>query len=118
MSTPAAIEPEVASATSAAPAARAVPRLSRWSRSGLLGLGVLAFWFFIAAAGPWLLPHSATDMGAAGVFEKVSLTHPFNHDYLGRDMLSRIMDGARYTSAWRSRRCWRARPPRWACWRR
>ncbi|MBK8741815.1 MAG: ABC transporter permease [Betaproteobacteria bacterium] len=97
MSTPAAIEPEVASATSAAPAARAVPRLSRWSRSGLLGLVVLAFWFFIAAAGPWLLPHSATDMGAAGVFEAVSFTHPFGTDYLGRDMLSRIMDGARYT---------------------
>ena len=94
MSTPAAIEPD---AIAAAPAARAVTRLSRWSRSGLLGLGVLAFWFFIAAAGPWLLPHSATDMGAAGVFEKVSLTHPFGTDYLGRDMLSRIMDGARYT---------------------
>ena len=94
MSTPAAIEPD---AIAAAPAARAVPRLSRWSRSGLLGLGVLAFWFLIAAAGPWLLPHSATDMGAAGVFEKVSLTHPFGTDYLGRDMLSRIMDGARYT---------------------
>ena len=94
MSTPAAIEPD---AIAAAPAARAVPRLSRWSRSGLLGLGVLAFWFLIAAAGPWLLPHSASDMGAAGVFEKVSLTHPFGTDYLGRDMLSRIMDGARYT---------------------
>ncbi|MEO8133109.1 MAG: ABC transporter permease [Betaproteobacteria bacterium] len=83
--------------TAVAPVARAVPRLSRWSRSGQVGLVVLAFWFFIAAVGPWILPHSSSDMGAAGVFEAVSLTHPFGTDYLGRDMLSRVMDGARYT---------------------
>jgi len=74
-----------------------IPRLSRWSRSGLVGLAVLAFWFLIAALGPWILPHSINDMGAAGVFEAISFTHPFGTDYLGRDVLSRIMDGARYT---------------------
>src|SRR6185369_198959 len=77
----------------AAAAASRIPRLSRWSRSGLVGLAVLAFWFFIAAFGPWMMPHSITDMGAAGVFEKISFTHPFGTDYLGRDVLSRIMDG-------------------------
>jgi peptide/nickel transport system permease protein len=97
MTTDVALAPDEPPAPPDAAVARVVPRLSRWSRSGLLGLGVLAFWFFIAAAGPWLLPHSASDMGTAGVFEKVSLTHWFGTDYLGRDMLSRIMDGARYT---------------------
>jgi peptide/nickel transport system permease protein len=78
-------------------AARAVPRLARWSRSGLVGLAVLVFWFVVALAAPWILPHSISEMGAAGVFEPVSFTHPFGTDYLGRDMLSRVMDGARYT---------------------
>ncbi|UUZ65502.1 ABC transporter permease [Polaromonas sp. P1-6] len=69
----------------------------RWSRTGLLGLAVLVFWLFIAAAGPWILPHSSGDMGTAGVFEAISRTHWLGTDYLGRDILSRVMDGARYT---------------------
>ena len=92
MTAPAALDADVAPAS---PAPRPVPRLSRWSRSGMLGLAVLAFWLFIAVAGPWILPHSINDMGTAGVFEGVSFTHPFGTDYLGRDMLSRVMDGTR-----------------------
>ena len=97
MTTAADTDPAAVATVPAVPAARIVPRLGRWSRSGLVGLAVLAFWFFIAAFGPWLLPHSINDMGTAGVFEKISWTHPFGTDYLGRDMLSRVMDGARYT---------------------
>lgn len=81
----------------AAVPARLVPRLSRWSRTGLLGLAVLVFWLFIAAAGPWILPHGSGDMSTAGVFEAISRTHWLGTDYLGRDILSRVMDGARYT---------------------
>lgn len=81
----------------AAVPARLVPRLSRWSRTGLLGLAVLVFWLFIAAAGPWILPHGSGDMGTAGVFDAISRTHWLGTDYLGRDILSRVMDGARYT---------------------
>lgn len=76
---------------------RLVPRLSRWSRTGLLGLAVLVFWLFIAAAGPWILPHGSADMSTAGVFDAISRTHWLGTDYLGRDILSRVMDGARYT---------------------
>lgn len=81
----------------AAVPARLVPRLSRWSRTGLLGLAVLVFWLFIAAAGPWILPHGSGDMSTAGVFDAISWTHWLGTDYLGRDILSRVMDGARYT---------------------
>lgn len=87
----------VSPASEAAPAARLVPLLSRWSRTGLLGLAVLTFWVVIAAAGPWILPHSSGDMGTANVFEGMSATHLLGTDYLGRDILSRVMDGARYT---------------------
>lgn len=81
----------------AAVPARLVPRLSCWSRTGLLGLAVLVFWLFIAAAGPWILPHGSGDMSTAGVFDAISRTHWLGTDYLGRDILSRVMDGARYT---------------------
>ncbi|OIQ76861.1 glutathione transport system permease protein GsiD [mine drainage metagenome] len=87
----------VSPASEAVPAPRLVPRLSRWSRTGLLGLAVLAFWVVIATAGPWILPHGSGEMGTAGVFEGMSTTHLLGTDYLGRDILSRVMDGAPYT---------------------
>ena len=77
--------------------ARLVPRLGRWSRAGRLGLVVLGFWLLMAAVGPWILPHDATEMSDAQVFEPISLAHLLGTDYLGRDMLSRVLDGARYT---------------------
>lgn len=77
--------------------AQRLPRFGHWSRAGLLGLVVIGFWLFIAAAGPWILPHDAAEMSNAQVFESISLTHLLGTDYLGRDMLSRVLDGARYT---------------------
>jgi peptide/nickel transport system permease protein len=77
--------------------AQIVPRLGRWSRAGLVGLVVVTFWLVIAIIGPWILPHDINAFGSAGVFEKISWTHPFGTDYLGRDMLSRVIDGTRYT---------------------
>jgi peptide/nickel transport system permease protein len=79
------------------PAARVASRRSRWSKAGLLGLVVVTFWAFLAVAGPWLLPHDINEMGTAGVFDPISWAHPFGTDYLGRDMLSRVIDGTRYT---------------------
>ncbi len=76
---------------------RRLPRFGHWSRAGLLGLVVIGFWLFIAVAGPWILPHDAAEMGNAQVFEKISMNHLLGTDYLGRDMLSRVLDGARYT---------------------
>ena len=92
-----ALTPELPPAPEAKPAGLAVPRLSRWSRAGKLGLALLVFWLFIAAAGPWILPHDAAEMTAAGVFEPISAAHLLGTDYLGRDLLSRVLDGARYT---------------------
>jgi peptide/nickel transport system permease protein len=88
-----AIEP----ALPAEAAARPVPRLSRWSRTGLVGLAVVALWLLVALAAPWLMPQGAAGMGEAAVFEAMSLGHPLGTDYLGRDMLGRVLDGARYT---------------------
>lgn len=94
----AAIDADVApdSAATLAPPGR-VPRLARWSTAGRVGLAMLAAWLLIAIAGPWVLPAGMGDMGAAGVFEPVSLKHLLGTDYLGRDMVYRIVEGARYT---------------------
>ncbi len=69
----------------------------RWSFAGMLGLVVLVFWLLVATVGPLLLTDGSTDMSSAGVFAGMSAAHPLGTDYLGRDMLSRLVQGTRYT---------------------
>src|SRR5687768_18353558 len=95
--------PTVVSATpSLAPppqARRAHPLrwLGSFGPSGLLGLAVLLFWLLAALLGPWLLSHSAAGVGTSNVFAPISAKHWLGTDYLGRDMLALIIEGARYT---------------------
>ena len=72
--------------------------LAGFGPSGLLGLAVLLFWLFATLLGPWLLSHSAAAMGStSNVFAPISAAHWLGTDYLGRDMLALIIQGARYT---------------------
>src|SRR5688500_13904342 len=71
--------------------------LAGFGASGLLGLAVLLFWLLAALLGPWLLSHSPAAMGGSNVFAPISATHWLGTDYLGRDMLALIIQGARYT---------------------
>jgi peptide/nickel transport system permease protein len=71
-------------------------RLAHFGPSGWLGFAVVAFWAAAALFGPALLSRS----GAAGggvVFAPISAAHWLGTDYLGRDMLARVIEGARYT---------------------
>jgi peptide/nickel transport system permease protein len=77
------------------PRARA-GRLAGFGISGLLGLLVIAFWVLAAAFGPALLSRSGAT-GGAEVFAPISAAHWLGTDYLGRDMLARVIEGARYT---------------------
>jgi peptide/nickel transport system permease protein len=77
--------------------------LARWrctlaamGPSGLLGLGVVAAWALAAIAGPWVLSRTGAQ-GGAEVFAGISAAHWLGTDYLGRDMLARVIEGARYT---------------------
>lgn len=72
---------------------RAMPPL------GLLGLAITVFWLLMAIAGPTLAPHEAAALVDLDVFGPVSAQFPLGSDYLGRDMLSRILYGARFTVA-------------------
>jgi peptide/nickel transport system permease protein len=65
--------------------------------SGLIGLALIAFWLLIALFGPLAAPHSVGEIVSYEVFEPLSSQYPLGTDYLGRDMLSRVLLGARYT---------------------
>jgi peptide/nickel transport system permease protein len=64
---------------------------------GLVGLGILLFWIAMTALGPLVAPHEAGAIVDMEVFLPVSAEFPFGTDYLGRDMFSRVLHGARYT---------------------
>jgi peptide/nickel transport system permease protein len=73
-------------------------RLRRWlSGSGLVGLVVVTFWLLIALLGPLIAPHGVGAIVADDAFAPMSGQFPLGSDYLGRDVLSRILHGARYT---------------------
>lgn len=76
-------------------------RLRRWvaafGMSGIVGLLILAFWLLAALFGPALLSHQLAGDGGSEVFAPMSAAHWLGTDYLGRDMLLRVIDGARYT---------------------
>lgn len=71
-------------------------RLAQFGLTGWLGLAVIAFWAAAAIFGPALLSQRG-DMGGADVFAPMSAAHWLGTDYLGRDMLARVIEGARYT---------------------
>lgn len=78
-------------------AARKRRLLAGWSRAGKLGLAVLGFWFVVAVAAAFLGEHALGEMSDAGVFQGMSAQHWLGTDYLGRDMLIRIVAGTPYT---------------------
>jgi peptide/nickel transport system permease protein len=71
-------------------------RLAHFGVSGWIGLGVVAFWALAAIVGPSLLSRTGA-AGGAEVFAPISAAHWLGTDYLGRDMLARVIEGARYT---------------------
>ncbi|VVN66359.1 putative D,D-dipeptide transport system permease protein DdpC [Pseudomonas fluorescens] len=64
---------------------------------GLIGAAMCVIWLLVAIFGPWLAPHPVGEVVSDNVFDTLSATYPFGTDYLGRDMLSRILVGARFT---------------------
>lgn len=60
-----------------------------------LGTGVILAYLGIAAAAPWLAPHDPLAQDLSSVLAPPDGTHPFGTDSLGRDLLSRVIAGAR-----------------------
>lgn len=76
---------------SAPPTARRRPTLT-----GGLGLAIVGFWLLMAVFGPAVAPVDAGRIVGMPL-GPMTVEHPLGTDYLGRDMLARILWGARYT---------------------
>lgn len=83
------------------PPARSLALPYRLPRSmpiaGVIGLTLVVFWLLVALVGPLLAPHSVGSIVSYEVFDGISSKHWLGTDYLGRDMLSRVLFGARFT---------------------
>ncbi|WP_294323133.1 ABC transporter permease [uncultured Sphingomonas sp.] len=67
------------------------------SATGRVGLAVVLFWIVIALVGPWIAPYPKGAFVAREVFAGARRDFWLGTDYLGRDVLSRLLDGARFT---------------------
>ncbi|MBR9893999.1 ABC transporter permease [bacterium] len=75
------------------------PKGPGWSFNwvGRIGLAIMLFWGLVAFVGPWLAPHPPGEIVDWDYFGPVSGDYWMGTDYLGRDIFSRILMGARYT---------------------
>jgi len=67
------------------------------SWSGRLGLLMSLFWLLMAAFGTQLAPHNIDDIGGGPLMGGLTPDNLLGTDYLGRDMLSRILYGAKFS---------------------
>ncbi len=69
----------------------------RFNIVGILGLTIILAWALVAIFAPLLIPYSIGDIVDYDYFGPISAKFLLGTDYLGRDILSRILMGARYT---------------------
>lgn len=74
-----------------------VLRLRRMPFGGAIGAAIVLFWVAMAVFGGAVAPYGAGEIVDMDVFLPVSAQFPYGTDYLGRDMLSRVLHGTRYT---------------------
>jgi peptide/nickel transport system permease protein len=64
---------------------------------GLIGAAIVGFWLVMAVLGQAAAPYDVGKIVDEDVLTPISAAFPLGTDYLGRDMLSRVIVGARYT---------------------
>lgn len=69
----------------------------RFNLVGLSALSMILLWAGVALFAPHIIPHSVGEIVDTDYFGPVSWDLWFGSDYLGRDIFSRILMGARYT---------------------
>ena len=67
----------------------------RKNKLALAGFVIVTALAFVAVFAPWLTPYDPADQQLMNRLEGPSWNHPFGNDELGRDILSRILLGAR-----------------------
>jgi peptide/nickel transport system permease protein len=78
----------------ATPAQRALRRLMR-RRGAMAGLAIVGFFVLIALFAPWIAPYDPLETSWSAVRKAPSLAYLFGTDEIGRDVLSRVIWGAR-----------------------
>lgn len=73
-----------------------IKRMSK-NRAAMLGLVVFVVLALMAIFAQWLMPYPYAQIDFSSALAGPSLTHPFGCDELGRDILSRLMYGARFS---------------------
>src|SRR4051812_44599833 len=80
--------------------ARAVRKRTIWGairrqRLALTGFVIIVFFAILAVIGPSVAPHGATEQFSTDRLQSPNSTYPFGTDEFGRDILSRLLYGAR-----------------------
>lgn len=73
---------------------RAINRLRRHKSNGLV-LGAVLLFVLVGIAGGYFTPYDSTKQNLAAVLQSPSQGHWFGTDQLGRDVLSRVIEGTR-----------------------
>lgn len=76
---------------------RSAPRRPRLDPLTLAGAALVGMFLLAAVFAPLLAPHDPTTIDAAQRLAGPSLRHPLGTDYLGRDLLSRLLYGSRWS---------------------
>ena len=76
-----------------APIRRRLPR----TRTAWVGASIVIFWIAMAIGGQWLAPYDRGTLVSDNIFDPIGSRFLLGTDYLGRDMLSRLLVGARAT---------------------
>ena len=81
------------------PENQAVAVIKRMSsnKAAMIGLAVFLALVIVAVIAPWIAPYDSTMMDFTAMFAKPNAAHWFGCDELGRDILSRILVGSRYS---------------------
>jgi peptide/nickel transport system permease protein len=81
-------------AKEASPGRRALRRLVH-RRGAMVGLGVVVFFVLLAILAPWVAPYDPLATSWSAIRKAPSMQHWFGTDDIGRDVLARVIWGAR-----------------------
>ncbi len=76
-----------------------IPRLRKTSLGARVAAGILIALFLLAVFAPWVTPYGFDSIDLAHRRYPPSISHPFGTDELGRDLLTRVLFGARISLA-------------------
>lgn len=76
---------------------RALVRAFNTNKTSWVGLGLFLVILVLALLAPWIAPHDPIEQDIFSKLQGPSATYWFGTDYFGRDILSRLLHGARYS---------------------